>query len=140
METAMQPLEGIRVVDLSRALAGPFCTMALGDLGADVIKVEEPGVDDDSRHWGPPFQHGESAYFLSCNRNKRGITLNVKREGGREVLWQMLDGADVLVENFRPGLLESLGFGYEALRMRNSRLVYCAISGYGQTGPEAHQP
>ncbi|MGZ3679855.1 MAG: CoA transferase, partial [Ktedonobacterales bacterium] len=89
----MLPLEGIRIVDLSRALAGPFCAMLLGDLGADVIKVEEPGVGDDSRHWGPPFKAGESAYFMSCNRNKRGITLNLKTDGGREALWRLIERA-----------------------------------------------
>ena len=136
----MTPLDGIRVVDLSRALAGPFCAMSLGDLGADVIKVEEPGVGDDSRHWGPPFQGGESAYFLSCNRNKRGIALNLKREGGREALWRLIDQADILIENFRPGLMEKLGFGYEAVSARNPRLIYCSISAYGQDGPEAQRP
>ena len=136
----MQPLEGVRVVDLSRALAGPYCAMLLGDLGADVIKVEEPGVGDDSRHWGPPFQGGESAYFLSCNRNKRGVALNLKTEAGREALWRLIADADVLVENFRPGLMDKLGFGYEAVHARNPRLVYCSISALGQEGPEAHVP
>ena len=136
----MLPLEGIRIVDLSRALAGPFCTMLLGDLGAEVIKVEEPGVGDDSRHWGPPFRAGESAYFMSCNRNKRGITLNLKSDGGRAALWHLIERADVLVENFRPGLLARLGFGYEAASARNPRLIYCSISGFGQDGPEAQKP
>jgi len=136
----MQPLDGIRVVDLSRALSGPLCTMTLGDLGADVVKIEEPGVGDDTRHWGPPFLNGESAYFLSCNRNKRGVTLNLKREGGRRALWRLIERADVLVENFRPGVLERLGFGYEAAQECNPRLVYCSISAYGQDGPEASQP
>lgn len=136
----MLPLEGIRIVDLSRALAGPFCTMLLGDLGADVIKVEEPGIGDDSRHWGPPFKAGESAYFMSCNRNKRGITLNLKSNGGREALWRLIESADVLVENFRPGLLVRLGFGYEVASARNPRLIYCSISGFGQDGPEAQKP
>ncbi|WIG61024.1 MAG: hypothetical protein OJF49_003772 [Ktedonobacterales bacterium] len=136
----MLPLEGVRVVDLSRALAGPYCAMLLGDMGAEVIKVEEPEVGDDSRHWGPPFQGGESAYFLSCNRNKRGVALNLKREGGREALWRLIERADVLVENFRPGLMEKLGFGYAAAHERNARLIYCSISAFGQEGPEAHIP
>src|SRR5258708_7434960 len=136
----MRSLEGVRVVDLTRALAGPFCAMTLGDLGADVIKVEEPGTGDDSRHWGPPFQRGESAYFLSCNRNKRGITLNLKRDGGREALWRLIEEADVLIENFRPGLMTRLGFGYDDVLARNPRLIYCSISGFGQEGPEANRP
>ncbi len=136
----MSPLDGIRVVDLSRALSGPLCAMLLGDLGADVIKVEEPGVGDDSRHWGPPFQQGESAYFLSCNRNKRGITLNLKRDGGRQALWRLIERADVLIQNFRPGLMEQLGFGYETVHARNPRLIYCSISAYGQDGPESRRP
>jgi formyl-CoA transferase len=137
---ASSPLDGLRVVDLSRALSGPLCAMLLGDLGADVIKVEEPGTGDDSRHWGPPFQNGESAYFLSCNRNKRGVTLNLKQEGGREALWRLIERADILIENFRPGLMEIFGFGYEAVHARNPRLVYCSISAYGQDGPEASRP
>jgi formyl-CoA transferase len=136
----VQPLEGVRVVDLSRALAGPYCAMLLGDLGADVIKVEEPGVGDDSRHWGPPFQGGESAYFLSCNRNKRGIALNLRSEAGCAALWKLIEGADVLIENFRPGLMARLGFGYEAARERNPRLIYASISALGQEGPEAQMP
>lgn len=136
----MSALTGVRVIDLSRALTGPFCAMILGDLGADVIKVEEPGVGDDSRHWGPPFSHGESAYFLSANRNKRGITLNLKRDAAREALWRLLEDADVLLENFRPGLLASFGFSYEEVHARLPRLIYCSISGYGQDGPEASAP
>ena len=134
------PLDGLRVVDLSRALSGPLCAMLLGDLGADVIKVEEPETGDDSRHWGPPFQNGESAYFLSCNRNKRGITLNLKRESGREALWRLIERADILIENFRPALMEVFGFGYETVHARNPRLIYCSISAYGQEGPEANRP
>lgn len=136
----MSALSGVRVIDLSRALTGPFCAMILGDLGADVIKVEEPGVGDDSRHWGPPFAHGESAYFISANRNKRGITLNLKREAAQEVLWRLLANADVLLENFRPGLLARFGFSYEAVHERLPRLIYCSVSGYGQDGPEAAAP
>jgi crotonobetainyl-CoA:carnitine CoA-transferase CaiB-like acyl-CoA transferase len=114
--------------------------MNLGDLGADVVKVEEPGVGDDSRHWGPPFSGGESAYFMSANRNKRGVAFNLKTAGGAEALWRLIESADALVENFRPGLMERLGFGYEAVHVRNPRLVYCSISGYGQDGPEASKP
>jgi formyl-CoA transferase len=135
----MTPLEGVQVVDLTRALAGPFCAMTLGDLGADVVKVEEPGVGDDSRHWGPPFAGGESAYFLSCNRNKRSVTLNLKSEGGRESLWRLVERADIFIENFRPGVIARLGFDYEVARARNPRLIYCSISGFGQDGPEAHR-
>lgn len=134
------PLDGLRIVDLSRALSGPLCAMLLGDLGAEVIKVEEPVTGDDSRHWGPPFQNGESAYFLSCNRNKRGMTLNLKRDEAREALWRLIERGDVLIENFRPGLMTTFGFGYEAVHARNPRLIYCSISAYGQDGPEASRP
>ena len=136
----MSPLDGIRVVDLTRALAGPFCTMILGDLGADVIKIEQPGAGDDSRHWGPPFKNGESAYFLNCNRNKRSVTLNLKHEGGKEALWRLIEQADVFIENFRPGLISRLGFSYDAAIERNPRLIYCSISAFGQDGPEAQRP
>src|SRR5487761_841960 len=136
----MSPLDGIRVIDMTRALSGPLCAMLLGDLGAEVIKVEEPGVGDDSRHWGPPFQNGESAYFLSCNRNKRSMTLNLKREGAREALWRLIERSDALIQNFRPGLMEQFGFGYEAVHARAPRLIYCSISAYGQDGPEARRP
>lgn len=136
----MQPFEGIRVVDLSRALAGPYCTMMLGDMGADIIKVEAPGVGDDSRQWGPPFEGGESSYFIGTNRNKRDITLNLKAPEGLALLWELIAGADVLVENFRPGTLERLGVSYEAASARYPRLIYCGISGFGRSGPEAHKP
>ncbi len=143
----MQPLEGIRVLDLTRILAGPYCTMMLGDLGADVIKVEQPGRGDDSRSWGPPFVGescgpfpGEAAYFLAANRNKRGITVNLKAPEGREIVRQLARASDVLVENFRGGTLERMGLGYEDLRGLNLRLVYCSISGYGRTGPYADRP
>ncbi|MFI5272185.1 MAG: CoA transferase, partial [Ktedonobacterales bacterium] len=112
----MQPLEGVRVVDLSRALAGPYCAMLLGDLGADVVKVEEPAVGDDSRHWGPPFQGGESAYFMSCNRNKRGVALDLKSAAGQQALWRLVAWADVLVENFRPGVMDRLGLNSDFLQ------------------------
>jgi formyl-CoA transferase len=133
------PLDGLLVVDLTRALAGPFCAMTLGDLGADVIKVEEPGVGDDSRHWGPPFAGGESAYFLSCNRNKRSVALNLKSAGGREALWRLVERADIFIENVRPGVIARLGFDYNAVSARNPRMIYCSISGFGQDGPEAHR-
>ena len=131
----MSPLDGLLVIDLSRILAGPFATMSLGDMGAEVIKVEEPGQGDDTRRWGPPFVQGESTYFLSINRNKKGVTLNLKSARGKQMLWRLIERADVLVENFRPGTLERLGFGFEAVAARRPSLVYCSISGYGHTGP-----
>lgn len=134
------PLESIRVLDLSRVLAGPYCTMLLGDLGADVIKVERPGAGDDTRQWGPPFAGGESAYYLCCNRNKRGITLNLKSPEGRQLAARLAEQADVLVENFLPGTLEAWGLGYETLSRANPRLVYCSITGFGQTGPRRDEP
>lgn len=136
----MTPLENIRVLDLSRILAGPYCTMLLGDLGADVIKVERPGTGDDTRQWGPPFAAGESAYYLSCNRNKRGITLNLKSDEGRKLAGQLADRCDVLVENFLPGTLDGWGLSYVELSRRNPRLVYCSITGFGQTGPLRDEP
>jgi len=136
----MLPLDNILVIDLSRVLAGPYCTMMLADLGARVIKVEQPGTGDDSRAWGPPFAAGESAYFLSVNRNKLGITINLKNERGRDILLGLIKQADVLIENFKLGTMESWGMGYETLRTINPRLVYCGISGYGPDGPEAGRP
>lgn len=136
----MQPFEGIRVVDLSRALAGPYCTMMLGDMGADIIKVESPGVGDDSRQWGPPFEGGESSYFIGTNRNKRDITLNLKTPEGLALLWELIATADVFVENFSPGKMEQLGVSYEEVHARFPRAIYCGISGFGRSGPEAHKP
>lgn len=133
------PLSGVRVIDMTRVLAGPFCTMSLGDMGAEVIKVEEPGKGDDTRGW-PPFVHGEATYFLSVNRNKKSLTLDLKAPDGQEILRRLLAAADVVVENFRPGTMERLGFGYEVLRRANPRLIYCSISGFGESGPEAHRP
>ena len=130
-----RPLSGIRVVDLTRVMTGPYCTMMLGDLGADVVKIEQPGKGDDTRAWGPPFVGSESAYFLSVNRNKRSVALDLKSERGQAVLWRLIERADVLVENFSPGTVGRLGFGWEAVHERNPRLVYAAISGFGQTGP-----
>ena len=133
------PLHGVRVIDMTRVLAGPFCTMSLGDMGAEVIKVEEPGKGDDTRGW-PPFVHGEATYFLSVNRNKKSLTLDLKAPDGQEILRRLLASADVVVENFRPGTMERLGFGYETLERANPRLIYCSISGVGESGPEAHRP
>ncbi|PKL42761.1 MAG: carnitine dehydratase [Candidatus Riflebacteria bacterium HGW-Riflebacteria-1] len=133
------PLAGIKVVDLTRVLAGPFCTMTLADLGAEVVKVEKPGSGDDSRAFGP-HQHGESAYFMSINRGKKSLTLDLKSEKGREVLLKLVAQADVLVENFKPGVMQKLGLGYEALSKINPRLIYCASSGFGQTGPYSSRP
>lgn len=129
------PLAGITVVDLTRVLSGPFCTMLLADMGARVIKIEQPGKGDDTRAWGPPFVGGESSYFLSINRNKESVTLDLKRAEGRRILESLLGRADVLVENFRPGTLKKLGLAYDDLVERFPRLVYCSISGFGQTGP-----
>jgi len=132
-------LKGVRVVDLSRAMAGPYCTMMLADAGAEVIKVEPP-IGDETRLWGPPFQDGESTYFMSVNRNKRSIVLDLKKEGAKEVLRRLISRADVLVENFRPGVMEKMGFGYEEVSKTNPRIVYCSISGFGQWGPYRDRP
>jgi len=134
------PLDGVRVVDLTRVLAGPYCTMMLADMGADVIKVEIPGRGDDSRAWGPPWAGTESAYYLSANRNKRSITLNFRTQGGRRVLLDLVRRADVFIENFIPGSLDRLGLGYEDLKKVNPGLVYCSVSGYGYDGPYATRP
>ena len=135
----MQPLQNIRVLDLSRVLAGPYCTMVLGDLGAEVIKVEPP-EGDETRGWGPPFAGGESAYYLCVNRNKRGMVVNLKTEDGRNILRELALKSDVLVENFRPGTLKKFGLDYETLHGLDPRLVFCSISGFGQTGPLRDMP
>ncbi|HEV7503019.1 MAG TPA: CoA transferase, partial [Vicinamibacteria bacterium] len=137
---ANDPLAGIRVLDLTRILAGPYCTQALADAGADVIKVEEPTSGDDTRGWGPPFVNDVSVYFLSVNRGKRGLTLNLKDTRGRELLWRLLETADVLIENFRPGTLDRLGFAYEEVRRRAPRVIYTTVSGYGADGPWGGRP
>jgi crotonobetainyl-CoA:carnitine CoA-transferase CaiB-like acyl-CoA transferase len=134
------PLHGLLVVDLTRVLSGPYCTMLLADMGARVIKIERPNRGDDTRAWGPPFVGDESAYFLSINRNKESLTLDLKQPAARTILERLLDRADVLAENFRPGAMERLGFGYDRLAARWPRLVYCSISGFGQTGPRRDQP
>lgn len=128
-------LADIKVVDLTRALAGPYCTMILGDHGADVIKVEMPDTGDETRLWAPPFVDGESAYYLSINRNKRSLTLDLKHEMGKRVLERLIEESDILVENFSPGALARLGFSWERIHSINRRLIYCAISGFGTDGP-----
>lgn len=133
-------LQGIRVLDLSRVLAGPYCTMLLGDYGADVIKVEAPGRGDDTRQWGPPWAGGESAYYLSVNRNKRSITVNLKHADGAAIIRRLLEESDVLVENFEAGGMARFGLDFERARAINPRLVYCSITGYGQDGPYRDRP
>jgi crotonobetainyl-CoA:carnitine CoA-transferase CaiB-like acyl-CoA transferase len=131
----MPALDGLKVVDLTRVLAGPFCTMLLGDMGADVIKVEEPEHGDDSRGWAPFIAEGWSSYFVGVNRNKRSLALNLKSPDGPDVLRRLAASADVLVENFRPGTLERIGLGYARLSAINPRLIFASVSGYGHTGP-----
>jgi len=128
-------LTGIKIVDLSRVLAGPFCTMILGDLGADVIKVERPGDGDDTRKWGPPFKDGVSAYYLCANRNKRSVEIDLKTEDGKEQVRQLLRDADVLIHNFKVGTMERFGLAYDDVRTINEQLIYCSITGFGETGP-----
>ncbi|KAF9907323.1 hypothetical protein EC991_011145 [Linnemannia zychae] len=140
------PLDGIRVLDMTRVLAGPYCTQLLGDLGAEVIKVENPKGGDDTRAWGPPFatnpdgSETESAYFLSVNRNKKSITVNFQSEGGKQLIHDLVKKCDILVENYVPGKLKSMGLGYEELSALNPKLIYASITGYGQTGPYASRP
>jgi formyl-CoA transferase len=134
------PLDGIRVLDLTRVLAGPYCTMFLGDLGAEVVKVEQPGVGDDTRGWGPPFVGGESAYFLCVNRNKKSITVDLKSQDGVALLRRLAERADVLIENFRPGAMERLGLGEKDLRSNHPRLIYASLSGFGADGPMSDAP
>jgi len=135
------PLSGIRVLELARVLAGPYCGMMLADLGADVIKIEQPGVGDDLRHWGPPFVgDGQSTYFLGVNRNKRSIALDLKSPAGRGTFAQLVARSDVLIENFRPGGLEALGLDDHALRSKNATLIHCSITAYGTVGPLRDRP
>ena len=143
----MRPLNNIRILDITRALAGPYCTMMLGDLGADVIKVERPESGDESRGWGPPFvgepygpYPGESAYFIAANRNKRSLTVNIQTPEGQEIIRQLACVSDVLIENYRTGDLDKLGLGYSTLHSLYPKLIYCSISGYGRTGPFAKRP
>lgn len=134
------PLDGIKVLELSRTLAGPFCSMQLADMGAEVIKVEQPGIGDETRSYIPPEINGESTYFMSLNKNKKGITLNLKSEEGQRIVKQLVKDSDVLIENFRNGTMEKFGLGYEVLKEINPRLVYCAVSGFGRTGPMKDEP
>ena len=129
------PLTGVRVLDLGRHLAGPTCAMLLGDLGADVIKIEKPGVGEDGRAAGPPFFEGVSAFFLSANRNKRSFTLDIKQPEGQETFRRLANTADVVIENFRPGVMDALNIGYDTVSERNPRIIYCSISGFGADGP-----
>jgi len=126
----MLPLTGIKVVDLTRVVAGPVCTLNLAEMGAEVIKIEAPGKGDDTRST-PPFINGESAWFMEMNCNKKSVTVNLKSPEGREIVWRLIDQADVFVENFRPGVADKLGFSYKEVSARNPRMIYCSVSGYG---------
>ena len=139
-ETNPGPLAGIRVLDLTRVLAGPYCTMFLGDLGAEVVKIEQPGVGDDTRGWGPPFTGGESAYFLCVNRNKKSLTVDLKSPEGISLVRRLAEHADVLIENFLPGAMDQFGLGFDQLRGANPRLIYASLSGFGADGPMAAVP
>ena len=140
-------LHNIRVLDLSRVLAGPYCTQMLGDLGAEIIKIEKPGAGDDTRLWGPPFLKDkdgndttESAYYLSINRNKKSVAVDIKTEAGQKIIHQLLEQSDILIENFKVGGLKQYGLGYEQLKTKYPKLIYCSITGFGQTGPMAEEP
>ena len=135
-----KPLGDIVVLDLSRVLAGPYCTMMLGDLGADVIKVERPGAGDDTRHWGPPEAGGEAAYYLCINRNKRSITINLKSPEGQGIIRKLASQSDIVVENYKVGTLDKIGLSYDDLKKNNPGLIYCSITGFGQNGPYKDKP
>jgi formyl-CoA transferase len=135
-----EPLSGIRVLDLCRVVSGPFATMHLGDLGADVVKIEDPRNGDESRRYGPPFVNGESSYFLSVNRNKRSCTVDLKSPAGRDAVLALAKVADVVIDNFRPGTLDRWGLSFDAMSKENPRLLQCSISGFGRTGPDANRP
>jgi len=134
------PLDGVRVLDLTRVVAGPYCSMFLGDLGAEVVKVEQPGLGDDTRGWGPPFAGGESAYYLCINRNKKSLTLDLKSKRAVELLRELVKSADVIIENFRPGTMERLGLGEKELRALNPRLIFASLTGFGADGPMSDWP
>lgn len=133
-------LAGMKILDLSRVLAGPYCTMILGDLGAEVIKVEAPGGSDETRKWGPPFQKGISAYYMSVNRNKKAVTVDLKTTEGVATIKNLVADSDVVVSNFKTGTMERLGLGYETLSLINPAIVFCSITGFGETGPDRHMP
>ncbi len=134
------PLSKIRVLDFTRILSGPYCTMKLGDMGAEIIKIEARGSGDDTRYWAPPYVGDESVYFLSVNRNKKSITLDLKSKEGKEIIKKLIRKSDIVVENFRAGVMEKLGFDYKSVKKINPKIVYCSISGYGQTSEQSHQP
>jgi len=136
----MPSLSGIKVLDFSHALAGPFCTLLLVDHGAAVYKIEAPDGGDPGRGWGPPFVGDQTSYFLGLNRGKRSLAIDLKCPQGVELCSRMIEKADIVIENFRPGTMPRLGLGYEAARLRNPRIIYCSISGYGQTGPSQDEP
>jgi formyl-CoA transferase len=139
-KSLLGPLDNVRVLDLTRVVAGPYCAMFLGDLGAEVVKVEQPGAGDDTRGWGPPFTGGESAYYLCINRNKKSLTLDLKSSEGVELLRRLAKTADVVIENFRPGTMERLGLGEKELRQINPRLIYASLTGFGADGPMSDWP
>ena len=139
-DARLGPLDGVRILDLTRVVAGPYCSMFLGDLGAEVVKVEQPGVGDDTRGWGPPFAGGESAYYLCINRNKKSLALDLKSARGVELLRRLAEAADVIIENFRPGTMERLGLGEKRLRENNPRLIYASLTGFGADGPMSDWP
>src|SRR3954454_4849887 len=140
MTTPASPLDGLLVLDFTRVLSGPYCTMLLADMGARVIKIEQPGRGDDTRAWGPPFVQGECAYFLSIHRNKESLALDLKQEAARVIIGELLAHTDVVVENFCPGTIARLGFDFATVSATHPRIVYCAISGFGQTGPRRAEP
>ncbi len=147
MKTMPKALAGLRVVDLSRVLAGPSCTQILGDLGAEILKIEKPGEGDDTRGWGPPYLKDddendttESAYYLSCNRNKKSLAVDIKQEDGQEIVHKLLEKSDILIENFKTGGLAKYGLDYECVRKRHPHIIYCSITGFGQNGPLASEP
>ena len=137
----MSALKGIKVIDLSRVLAGPSCSQVLADLGADVIKIERPEIGDETRHWAPPsFNDGTSAYFATVNRNKRSLTLDFTKPQGQAVLKHLIQDADILVENFKVGNLAKYGLDYASVKAINPRIIYASLTGFGQTGPDASKP